>query len=82
MSGSVEGGVIEALARIRNERLGTDLMSAGMIRDLEVDPAGHVAFTFLLASDDSGALVQDDQVPGDHVPFARLREPDADPSAA
>ena len=68
MSGSVEGGVIEALARIRSERLGTDLMSAGMIRDLAVDADGHVAFTFLLSSDDPGALVREARRAAEAVP--------------
>ncbi len=68
MSGSVEGGVIEALARIRNERLGADLMSAGMIRDLSVGPDGHVAFTFLLSNEDSGALVREARRAAEAVP--------------
>ncbi|HEX6643200.1 MAG TPA: Mrp/NBP35 family ATP-binding protein [Gemmatimonadales bacterium] len=59
MSGALEGRVFEALARIRNERAGNDLVSAGMIRDLAVDPAGRVTFTFLLGSDDPGSLVRE-----------------------
>ena len=59
MSESVEAGVIAALARIRNERLENDLVSAGMIRDLTVEPGGKVSFTFLLANEDAGTLVRE-----------------------
>jgi ATP-binding protein involved in chromosome partitioning len=58
MTGAVEGRVFEALARIRNERIGNDLVSAGMVRDLAVDGAGRVTFTFLLGNDDPGTLVR------------------------
>jgi ATP-binding protein involved in chromosome partitioning len=47
-----------ALARITNPRFGTDLLSAGMVRDLTVED-GHVSFTFLLARDDPATLVRE-----------------------
>jgi ATP-binding protein involved in chromosome partitioning len=47
-----------ALARIRNERLENDLISAGMIRDLVVE-GGQVSFTFLLSGEDRGTLVRE-----------------------
>ena len=59
MTGAIEGRVFEALARIRNERLGNDLVSAGMVRDLAADDAGRVSFTFLLGSEDPGTLVRE-----------------------
>ena len=58
MTEAVEGRVFEALSRIRNERIGTDLISAGMVRDLAVDDSGRVTFTFLLGNDDPGTLVR------------------------
>ena len=58
MSESLETRVAAALARIRNPRLDNDLLSAGMIRDLDVQPDGGVSFTFLLAPDDPATLVR------------------------
>ena len=48
-----------ALARIHNPRLENDLLSAGMIRDLEVTPEGRVSFTFLLSREDPATLVRE-----------------------
>jgi ATP-binding protein involved in chromosome partitioning len=48
-----------ALARIQNPRLETDLLSAGMVRDLTVTPEGRVAFTFLLSREDPATLVRE-----------------------
>ena len=58
MAESLEGRVVAALAAIRNPRLETDLLSAGMIRDLAVADDGAVSFTFLLAPDDPATLVR------------------------
>ncbi|HEU4829164.1 MAG TPA: Mrp/NBP35 family ATP-binding protein [Gemmatimonadales bacterium] len=58
MTGAIEGRVFEALSRIRNERIGNDLVSAGMVRDLTADDSGRVSFTFLLGNDDPGTLVR------------------------
>lgn len=58
MSG-LTGEVTAALARIVNPRLENDLLSAGMVRDLSVDEAGKVSFTFLLSRDDPATLVRD-----------------------
>lgn len=59
MSDGIEGAVLAALSRIRNERLENDLLSAGMIRDLKVEESGSVSFTFLLANEDAGTLVRE-----------------------
>jgi ATP-binding protein involved in chromosome partitioning len=56
---SLEARVTSALARIRNPRLETDLLSAGMIRDLAVTEDGKVSFTFLLAREDPATLVRE-----------------------
>ena len=58
MSESLEARVTAALARIRNPRLDNDLLSGGMIRDLDVQADGAVSFTFLLAPDDPATLVR------------------------
>ena len=58
MSEPLEARVTAALARIQNPRLENDLLSAGMIRDLVVQPDGAVSFTFLLAPEDPATLVR------------------------
>ncbi|HEU4763896.1 MAG TPA: Mrp/NBP35 family ATP-binding protein [Gemmatimonadales bacterium] len=60
MSDTLETRVASALSRIQNPRLENDLLSAGMVRDLEVDAnAGRVAFTFLLGRNDPATLVRE-----------------------
>jgi ATP-binding protein involved in chromosome partitioning len=56
---SLEARVTSALARIHNPRLETDLLSAGMIRDLAVTDDGKVSFTFLLSREDPATLVRE-----------------------
>jgi ATP-binding protein involved in chromosome partitioning len=51
--------VTAALARIQNSRLQNDLLSAGMIRELEVSDDGRVSFTFLLSREDPATLVRE-----------------------
>lgn len=52
--------VSAALARVMNPRLENDLLSAGMVRDLDVDAeAGRVTFTFLLSREDPATLVRE-----------------------
>ncbi|HET7025351.1 MAG TPA: Mrp/NBP35 family ATP-binding protein [Gemmatimonadales bacterium] len=59
MSDTLSARVAATLSHIRNPRLENDLLSAGMIRDLEVSDAGRVAFTFLLGRDDPATLVRE-----------------------
>ena len=59
MTASLAADVAAALARIKNPRLDNDLLSAGMVRDLEVSPEGRVAFTFLLSREDPATLVRE-----------------------
>jgi ATP-binding protein involved in chromosome partitioning len=56
---SLAADVAAALARIKNPRLDNDLLSAGMVRDLEVTPEGRVSFTFLLSREDPATLVRE-----------------------
>ena len=58
MAESLEARVTAALAGIQNPRLENDLLSAGMIRDLNVSEEGKVSFTFLLAPEDPATLVR------------------------
>jgi ATP-binding protein involved in chromosome partitioning len=54
----VKALVEQALAGITNPRLGRDLVSAGMVRDITVDSAGAVSFTFVLTREDPGSLAR------------------------
>ncbi len=51
--------VERALATLRNPRLERDVLSAGMVQDLELDAHGAVSFSFLLSREDPGSLVRD-----------------------
>jgi ATP-binding protein involved in chromosome partitioning len=54
----LSAAVAAALSRIQNPRLGNDLLSAGMVRDLAIAD-GRVSFTFLLGRDDPATLVRE-----------------------
>ena len=51
--------VRDALAAVQNPRLGRDLVAAEMVKDLAVDDAGAVTFTFVLTREDPASLVRD-----------------------
>jgi ATP-binding protein involved in chromosome partitioning len=55
----LQARVERALAQLRNARRDSDVLSAGMVRDLAVDDAGTVTFTFLLGRDDPGSLARE-----------------------
>src|SRR5438046_2273892 len=42
--------VLDALAQIQDPDLGRDVVSLGMVKELTVDPAGRVSFTFELTT--------------------------------
>jgi ATP-binding protein involved in chromosome partitioning len=50
--------VTATLSRIPHPGSGRDLMSGGLVQDLEVDEAGSVRFRFFLRPEDSGDLVK------------------------
>ena len=50
--------VEQALGGITSPRHGSDLMSAGLVRDITVDAAGTVTFTFVLTREDPGSLAR------------------------
>ncbi|MGE0553195.1 MAG: P-loop NTPase [Gemmatimonadales bacterium] len=56
---TLQARVGAALSRIVNPRLDSDLLSAGMIRDLAVTDDGRVVFTFLLGKQDPATLVRE-----------------------
>src|SRR3990170_7030328 len=58
MTRSVESQVAAALSGIRNPRLGSDVMSAGMVQNLAVTD-GRVSLTFVLTREDPASLVRD-----------------------
>src|SRR2546421_1150727 len=50
MPGPTDQQVLDALSQIRDPDLGRDVVSLGMIKELAVDPAGKVSFTFELTT--------------------------------
>ncbi|HEV2751829.1 MAG TPA: Mrp/NBP35 family ATP-binding protein [Gemmatimonadales bacterium] len=58
-SNTLQGRVERALSQLKNPRSGTDVLSAAMVKDLAVDDAGTVTFTFLLGREDPGSLARD-----------------------
>ena len=50
--------VEQALAAVINPRHGRDIVSAGMVREVTVDPSGAVTFTFVLTREDPGSLAR------------------------
>src|SRR2546421_10335708 len=50
MAGPTNQQVLEVLSRIQDPDLGRDVVSLGMIKELAVDPAGRVSFTFELTT--------------------------------
>jgi len=55
----LQARVERALSQLKNPRLGKDVLSAGMVKDLAADEGGAVSFTFLLGHDDPGALARE-----------------------
>src|SRR5690349_24839426 len=58
-STTLQGRVERALSQLKNPRSGTDVLSSAMVKDLAVDDAGTVTFTFLLGRDDPGSLARE-----------------------
>ncbi len=58
MNRELEARVATALGQIQNERLGADVVSAGMVQNLIVSDGGAVSFTFVLSRDDPPTLVR------------------------
>lgn len=58
MTDTLQSRVAAALMRVTHPGLENDLLSAGMVRDLDVGADGHVSFTFLLGKEDPAVLVR------------------------
>jgi len=55
---TIAASVARALGGITNPRHGRDIVTAGMVKDIAVDAAGAVTFTFVLTREDSGSLAR------------------------
>ena len=55
---TVKTDVERALGGITNPRHGRDIVAAGMVKDVTVDSAGAVTFTFVLTREDPGSLAR------------------------
>jgi ATP-binding protein involved in chromosome partitioning len=59
MSDKLQALVAGALTNVRNPRVDNDVISAGMVQSLDIDPEGHVSMTFALGRDDPAGLVRE-----------------------
>jgi len=55
----LQARIAAALTGVVNPRLGRDVISAGMVKDVAVSPDGEVHIAFALGADDPGTLVRD-----------------------
>src|SRR6266850_409859 len=58
-SDTVLARVERALSQLKNPRSGSDILTAGMVKDLTVAGDGTVTLTFLLGRDDPGSLARE-----------------------
>jgi ATP-binding protein involved in chromosome partitioning len=58
MTDDLNTRVSHALGNVQNPRVGKDVVTAGMIQDLQVDDGGRVSLTFLLDRTDPATLVR------------------------
>jgi len=65
---AIKTDVEQMLGGITSPRHGRDLMSAGMVRDITVDAAGAVTFTFVLTREDPGSLARQARKAVESVP--------------
>jgi ATP-binding protein involved in chromosome partitioning len=82
---SPQGRIEDALSRVRNNRLGANVLEAEMVRDIATTTDGRVRLTLFLAPDDSATVVREvrhaiQQVPG--VTDIRVDVKDASQSAS
>jgi len=55
---TIKTDVERALGGVTNPRHGRDIVAAGMVKDVAVDSAGAVSFTFVLTREDPGSLAR------------------------
>ena len=85
MTANLQERVTDALSRIRNNRVGTNVLEAEMIRDIATTTDGKVRLSIFLAPDDDATVVREvrqtlQQVPG--VTDVRVDVKDASQSTA
>jgi len=59
MSANLQVRIDTALASVRNNRLGVNILEAGMIRDVATTTGGKVRFSILLSAADDATIVRD-----------------------
>ena len=59
MADTLQRRISMALTDVRNPRLGTDVVTGGMVRDIATTTAGRVRLTLLLSPDDDAEIVRD-----------------------
>jgi ATP-binding protein involved in chromosome partitioning len=59
MSGNLQERITDALARIRNNRLGLNIVEAEMARDVATTTDGKVRLTLLLSAEDDATIVRE-----------------------
>ena len=59
MSDNLQDLVRAALSRVRNPRLGVNVLEAEMVRDIAIAPGGRIRLTLLLTPEDDATLVRD-----------------------
>ncbi len=59
MTENLQVRIDTALASVRNNRLGINILEAGMVRDIATTPDGRVRFSVLLSAADDATIVRD-----------------------
>lgn len=59
MSDNLAVRIDTALASVRNNRLGLNILEAGMVRDIATTPDGKVRFSVILSAADDASIVRD-----------------------
>ncbi|HEV3031595.1 MAG TPA: Mrp/NBP35 family ATP-binding protein [Polyangia bacterium] len=59
MADNLQDLVRAALSRVRNPRLGVNVLDAEMIRDIAIAPGGRIRLTLILTPEDDATLVRD-----------------------
>lgn len=59
MTGTLQSRIEDALARVRNNRVGSNVLEAEMVRDIATTTDGLVRLTLFLAPDDSATVVRE-----------------------
>jgi ATP-binding protein involved in chromosome partitioning len=68
MAPTLQDKITAALAAVRNPRLGADVLSAEMVRDVATTLDGKVRLTLLLAPEDDAALVREVRQAVERIP--------------